>query len=227
MKQTTQPRILKVRQGSKKEIVGQAAEALMKGCLVVLPTDTVYGIAADPRVPGAEERLFEAKYRGRGKPITLLAAGIAEVERYGAQFGGIERRLAERFWPGALTLVLELRVPNSEFRIRKTEGFRVPDCEIALAILSEVGGILRVTSANRSGQHPALTADEAMVSLGPFVDIVIDAGTVPGGTPSSVVKVENEEIKVLREGAITADALSGIPRPRRGKHEVYHARGVA
>lgn len=191
----------------------QAAEALQKGSLVIIPTDTVYGITADPRVPGAVERLYEAKGRDKSKPIPLLAASITEVEKYGAIFGELERRLAERFWPGPLTLVLEVTTgnQNSAFGNRHSnEGFRVPDCEITLAVLRETGGILRVTSANRSGEPPALTAEEAIRYLESFVDAVLDAGAVSGGTPSTVVKVENGKIQILRKGAIGSDQLSVI-----------------
>jgi len=184
----------------------RAVEALGKGSLVIMPTDTVYGVAADPAVPGAVERIFAAKGRDRDKPIPLLAAGIEDVRKYGAVLGRAERELASRYWPGPLTMVL--KVGDRE------EGFRVPDHGVALALLREAGGVLRVTSANISGAPPALTAEAAATALGDRVEEVLDAGHVPGGKPSTVVRATGERIEILREGAIPSrdilEAASGI-----------------
>jgi tRNA threonylcarbamoyl adenosine modification protein (Sua5/YciO/YrdC/YwlC family) len=156
----------------------------------------VYGVAADPRQRGAERRLYAAKGRDRHKPVALLAADLATVEACGARLRAAERRLAEAFWPGPLTLVL--RTP------RGREGFRVPAHVWALRVLRQVGGVLRVSSANRSGQPPALTAEQAARALGARVAAVMDAGRARVGTPSTVVQVHGREIRVLREGAIPA-----------------------
>lgn len=188
------------------EAVRRAADVLAAGGLVVLPTDTVYGVAADGRLPGAEERLARAKGRPEDKPIPLLAAGLAEVENYGAALTPAERRLAEAFWPGPLTLVL--RVPRAGAAAR--EGFRVPDCATALALLRAVGGVLRVTSANRSGEPPALTAAQAADALGASVELFLDGGPAPGGVPSSVVQIEEGGLNVLRAGAIPEAALRQV-----------------
>lgn len=186
--------------------IDEAVEALLKGDLVVVPTDTVYGLAADPNVPGAEERIYLAKSRDRNKPIPLLAADISDVERYGAMIGPAERKLADAFWPGPLTMVLDVN--------GKKEGFRVPANDIALAVLRSVGGILRVTSANLSGEPPAMTAGDARQCLGNSITVVIDGGRVSGGVPSSVVELVGDEsmveLKILREGAITRDQLSNL-----------------
>jgi L-threonylcarbamoyladenylate synthase len=171
-----------------------AAEALRRGDLVVMPTDTVYGLAADARYPGSQSRLFSAKGREEGKPIPLLASSIRVVEQYGGEFGSTERRLAERFWPGPLTLVL--RVGNT------MEGFRVPACALALELVGAAGGMLRVTSANRSGDPPARRAADAVAVLGSVVAAAVDGGASPGGVPSTVVRVERDGLRVLRAGAI-------------------------
>ena len=177
----------------------EAALLLGQGELVVVPTDTVYGVAADPGVPGAEEKIYRAKARDAGKPLPILAADIGNITGYGAVLNDLELKLAGAFWPGPLTLVLDVG------GIR--EGFRIPDHEIMLSLLREAGGLLRVTSANVSGRKPALTADEAMESLGASVALVLDAGAAPGGSPSTVVKVEGETIVVLRQGAISGEEL--------------------
>ena len=178
---------------------------LREGKLAIIPTDTVYGLAAHPGRPEAESRLFDAKGRDRDKPIPLLAAGIDDVRAFGACLTSSEEALAARYWPGPLTLVLS--VSHSE-RETRTEGFRVPDHPVALAILRAAGGVLRVTSANASGHPPALTAHESMDALAPFVDIVVDAGHVSGGVASTVVRISNNEAIVIREGAVPAHEIN-------------------
>ena len=181
-------------------MVDKVVSALRRGALVILPTDTVYGVAADPRAPGtpgtpgAEERLFRAKCRPGNKPIPLLAADYRQVEASRAELGVAGRALAARYWPGALTLVL--KTGNT------WEGFRVPHHPATQAILKAVGGMLRVTSANMSGKPPALTAAAAVAALGSAVELVVDAGPAPGGVPSTVVRIGAGRCDVLREGAI-------------------------
>ncbi len=196
-----QPLILKVRQGRPDvhSAVRQAADALGRGSLVIVPTDTVYGVAADALAGDWAEKLYTAKGRDRGKPVPLLAADTGQVEHYGGKFEGVERVLAERFWPGPLTLVLRVR--------NGAEGFRVPACEITLELLRAVGHVLRVTSANVSGGNPALTVEDAVAALGAHVEMALDAGHSPGGIVSTVARVENGKIVVLRQGAISREAL--------------------
>lgn len=181
--------------------VREAVDCLRRGDLVVFPTDTVYGVAADPRVGGAVEKLVAAKGRDRGKPIALLATGSDAICAYGVAFGEGERRLAEHFWPGSLTMVLAVGDGY--------EGFRVPDHAVALAVLAETG-VLRVTSANCSGDPPALTAGEAVLALGEKVALVLDAGPVPGGVASTVIRITGDNMNVLREGPISRDEIERV-----------------
>lgn len=191
-------------------MVDTVVSTLRRGVLVILPTDTVYGVAADPLVPGAEECLFRAKRRPDNKPIPLLAADSRQVEAYGAELGAAGRALATRYWPGALTLVLKT---GSTW-----EGFRVPNHPVTQAILKAVGGVLRVTSANVSGEPPALTAAEAVAALGSAVELVVDAGPAPGGAPSTVVKIGLGQCDVLREGAISGSAIAETVSAVEGNH---------
>lgn len=179
--------------------IAEALAALKRGELVIVPTETVYGLAADDCNLAALEKLFEAKGRPKDKPIALLAAGIADLERHGAKLPPAARQLAEKFWPGPLTLVLDS--PAGWL------GFRIPDHPVILALLRAWGGVLAVTSANRSGEPPATTAAAALAALEPFVALALDAGPATGGIPSSVVKVDGERVEVLREGAIGKDLL--------------------
>ena len=172
---------------------------LARGELVVIPTETVYGLAADPRVPGAVEKIYGAKKRPENKPIAFLAAYVEQVESRGAVMEPPAIRLIRRFWPGPLTLVLKM---PSGFG-----GFRVPDCAATLGLLWRAKSVLAVTSANLSGGAPALTATEAAEALGDKVSLVLDAGVSPGGVPSTVVKVADGNVIVLREGAIRRDEI--------------------
>jgi L-threonylcarbamoyladenylate synthase len=183
-------------------VIAEALAALRRGELVIVPTETVYGLAADDRNPAALDKLFEAKGRPKDKPIALLAASVAELERHGARLPPAARRLAEKFWPGALTLVLDS--PAGWL------GFRIPDHPVMLALLRAWGGVLAVTSANRSGEPAATTAAAALAALEPFVALALDAGPSAGGVPSSVVKVEETKVIVLRAGALAEEEIRRV-----------------
>jgi tRNA threonylcarbamoyl adenosine modification protein (Sua5/YciO/YrdC/YwlC family) len=201
-------RILKLAGLGVDAAVTEAAEALAAGRLIVIPTDTVYGVAADARLPNGDDLLYAAKNRPPGKPIPLLAADLAAVEAHGAILGPEESRLARRYWPGPLTLILS--VPTGG-RLH-TEGFRVPDDDLTRGLLRAVGGVLRATSANRSGEPPALTAGAAAEALGESVELVLDAGPARGGVPSSVVRIEDGGVVVLREGALSTEELARVAK---------------
>lgn len=178
----------------------RAAEVLNGGGVAVIPTDTVYGLAARPDFPAAVDRLYAIKGRAARKPIALLASDIAAVERFGYPLSFRARELAERHWPGALTLVLP---PAPETAGRVAEGFRVPGHAATRELIAACGGVLRVTSANLSGRRPATDAPQALADVGLSADFVVDDGVSPGGVPSTVVRVlPGGEVEVLREGAV-------------------------
>lgn len=173
-----------------------AAAILNRGGVAVIPTDTVYGLAARPDFPDAVERLYAIKGREAKKPIALLASDIAAIERFGYSLGGKARELAERHWPGALTMVIaKAGLPS--------EGFRIPDHERTRRLIAACGGVLRVTSANLSGQRPATDAPQALADVGLSADYVVDDGVSPGGVPSTVVRINaDNSIEMLREGGV-------------------------
>jgi tRNA threonylcarbamoyl adenosine modification protein (Sua5/YciO/YrdC/YwlC family) len=165
-----------------------AAAALNAGQVVVIPTDTVYGLAARPDFPEAVARLYTIKGRAEGKPIALLASGAEAAGRY---ISPEAVALASPHWPGALTVV------------SRGEGVRVPDHGWTRARIAECGGALRVTSANLSGRKEATDAAAALSDVGLSADIVVDDGVSPGGVPSTVVKVgDGGAVEILREGAV-------------------------
>lgn len=186
-----------------KGAIEKAVAALEAGSLILVPTETVYGLAGDPRVPGVERRMYDVKGRDEGKPLPLMASGVEQVLAYGAVMGVRARRLAARHWPGPLTLVLE--TPHGE------EGFRVPDHAVMRAILARIGTPLRVTSANRSGAAAAVTAAQAVQALGHGVALALDGGPCRIGTASSVVRLAGGEVTVLRAGAIPSAELTLPP----------------
>ncbi len=195
------------------EIIRRACSLLEAGELVGVPTETVYGIACDP---AHLEKIYAAKERDRGKPVARLAASLEQVEALGANFGKHGKALAEKYWPGPLTLVLE--TPEG------TTGFRVPDHEVPLALARAFGKPIALTSANKSGDQDATNAQEAFqcfqglenpiaLYLDSFQTLETPSEKVPrlGEKPSTVVQclpalsgVEGENgIKILREGAIS------------------------
>ena len=174
------------------EAFEKAAEVLNRGGVAVIPTDTVYGLAARPDFEEAVDRLYTIKGREAKKPIALLASDIEAIERFGYPIAGKARELAEKYWPGALTMVIG------------KEGFRIPDHAKTRELIAACGGVLRVTSANLSGRRPATDAPQALKDVGLSADYVVDDGVSPGGVPSTVVRVGDDgAIEVLREGAIT------------------------
>ena len=174
-----------------RETFEKAAEVLNAGGVAVIPTDTVYGLAARPDFEDAVGRLYTIKGREAKKPIAILASDIAAIERFGYPIEGRARELAEKFWPGALTLVIG------------REGFRIPDHAETRELIAACGGVLRVTSANLSGRRPATDAPQALADVGLSADYVVDDGVSPGGVPSTVVRVESDgSLEVLREGAV-------------------------
>jgi tRNA threonylcarbamoyl adenosine modification protein (Sua5/YciO/YrdC/YwlC family) len=185
-----------------------ASAALRRGELVVLPTDTVYGVAADAFNPGAVDALLAAKGRGRDMPVPVL---VANQEMLAALVGDLPeaaKALTAAHWPGALTVVVR-HTPHLSWDLgdaRGTVAVRMPDDEIALDLIARTGP-LAVSSANRSGHPPATTMLDARLQLGASVAVYLDGGPRPSGTPSSIVDLTGDEPRLLREGALSADQL--------------------
>ena len=194
-----------------------AAAALRRGEIVVLPTDTVYGVAADAFSAPAVQLLLEAKGRGRDVPPPVLVPEPRTLDGLASDVPAYARRLVEEFWPGALTVVLQAQ-PTLLWDLGETNGtvaIRMPDDEVALALLRETGP-LAVTSANLHGQPAALSAADAKEQLGENVAVYLDGGPARGGVASTIVDCTKERPIILRRGAIEdADvfAAAGLPQP--------------
>ncbi len=183
------------------ENVRRAADLVRAGELAIVPTETVYGVAARADAPAALAKLYAAKDRDESKRIALLAPGLDAVRAAGARVDAVAERLAAAFWPGPLTLVLPTATGN-------WEGFRVPAHPIALAWLRELALLPAVTSANRSGQPAAKTAAAAWADLAPHVAVALDAGPCAAGAASTVVQVLAGDVQILRHGPIGRAALA-------------------
>lgn len=183
-------------QEPKEAAIKEAAGLIKEGGLVVIPTETVYGIAANALSPAAMQRLSGVKQRPQGKPFSLHIASSQEAEKYAVEIPPAAYRLMGRFWPGPLTLVLKSREAG-------TIGMRVPNHKVALSIIAESGVPVALPSANISGAKPARTAQEALTGLSGAVDLVVDCGRTMLGEESTVVDATVFPVRVLREGAIT------------------------
>ena len=174
---------------------------MKRGGVIVFPTDTVYGLGCDPQNESAVQKLFEIKKRV-GKPIPVLCDGIESAESL-VLFNSSSRKLAEKYWPGALTIVLPLKktLPYALHQGIGELGVRVPRSARCVRLIGQCGGFLTGTSANISGNQPAKTAQRATEGLGKNINLVLDGGTL-AGTPSTVVRVSGDVIEVLREGAV-------------------------
>ena len=192
---------------SEPQAIDHAAALLRDAGLVAFPTDTVYGLAAAIDEPRAIRRLFETKGRPEEKAVPVLLADMSALSQVASDVSPEMARLAEVFWPGPLTLVVpKLDWLPAELSALATIGVRVPDHPLALALLRATGP-LAVTSANRSAGPDCLTAQAVMEQLEGQIELVVDGGRVPGGTPSTVVSLEAGELIVLRQGPVSQAAL--------------------
>lgn len=191
--------------------VDEAVNALSRGALVVLPTDTVYGIAADAFAPTAVQALLDAKGRGRQMPPPVLIPAVGTMAGLATDVPDAAHALAEAFWPGGLTIIVTAQ-PSLAWDLGETRGtvaLRVPDHDTALALLRRTGP-LAVSSANRTGSPAALTAGDAFDQLGASVDVYLDAGQAPGGVSSSIVDATTSTLRLVRAGAISLERLREV-----------------
>lgn len=181
--------------------VTMAAAVFAADGVVVFPTETVYGIGVAVGQTEALAALRRLKSRDAAKPFQFLVADVAMAEAMGAVFSGGARRLAERFWPGPMTLVVPNRFGGEAL------GIRIPDAAFMLAVCRRLGGAVVSSSANQAGLPPPRDADAAD-AFGAEVDLLVDGGPVTGGTPSTVVRCRDDGYEILRQGGVDAGALA-------------------
>ncbi|MFG3441829.1 L-threonylcarbamoyladenylate synthase [Nonomuraea sp. NPDC047897] len=189
----------------------EAAAAVRRGDLVVLPTDTVYGIGADAFTPAAVTALLDAKGRGREMPPPVLVGTVRAATALVEDLGPYGQDLVDAFWPGPLTLVCKANRALS-WDLGDTKGtvaVRMPLHPVALDLLKETGP-MAVSSANRSGAPAAVTAQEAEEQLGDAVAVYLDGGATTDNTPSTILDLTTAVPRLLRRGAIPVEKLRGI-----------------
>lgn len=192
--------------------VARALDLLRRGEVVALPTDTVYGIAADGFNPAAIDKLYAAKDRPAQKAIPLLLAAVADMDQVGVNIPETARRLAKAFFPGGLTLVIPAR--ESVPAILRAEGdtvaVRVPNHALVRALVRALGHPLAATSANLSGGANPMTAQDVLAQLGGRIPLILDGGATPGNVPSTVLDCTVEPIRVIRVGAIPLSEIERV-----------------
>ncbi|HEX3602356.1 MAG TPA: L-threonylcarbamoyladenylate synthase [Lacipirellulaceae bacterium] len=207
-----------------RDVVHRAVQALAEGQLVAIPTETVYGLAASACRADAVERLLSVKGRSANQPMALAIKSAEEALDFVPDMSPLARRLARRCWPGPVTLVVDNQhrdglIAQLPCEVRKvvapngSVGLRVPANEMSQAVLRMLTGPIVLTSANRSGQAEAVTAQEVVDFLGTDVALVLDDGRCRYGQPSSVVRVKQNSMEILREGVVgeaTLRRLSGV-----------------
>jgi L-threonylcarbamoyladenylate synthase len=196
---------------SRSMAIATAARAVRSGSVVVLPTDTLYGIGADAFNSSAVASVLAAKGRGRDMPVPVLVGSWTTIDGLVNFVPSMLRDLIEAFWPGGLTVVIE-HAPSLAWDLgdaRGTVAVRMPLHPIALDLLAETGP-MAVSSANVSGQPPAVTAQQAYEQLGESVSVYLDGGEVPVGQPSTIVDLTGQVPTVLRQGAISLAALREV-----------------
>jgi L-threonylcarbamoyladenylate synthase len=193
------------------DAIAAAVEILNAGGVVAFPTDTVYGLGAPAFAPASIERLYEIKGREHTKAIAVLIADADELRKIAREVSAAAERLAARFWPGALTLVLPKHADlPASLSPNDTIGVRIPDNAAAKALLAAAGP-MAVTSANRSGGPNARTAAEVLAQLDGRIELLLDGGQTPGDIPSTVVDLTGAAPNVLRQGPISeADIMAAL-----------------
>jgi L-threonylcarbamoyladenylate synthase len=184
-------------------LLGEAVDYLRAGQVVALPTDTVYGLAVLPGIEAALKRLYQLKARPPEKAIALLVSGTDDLARFAREIPASAYRLAERFWPGGLTLVLRSAVDPST-----TVALRMPCHPVPLLLIAEAGSPLATTSANRSSLASPRSADDVLAQLPSGYPLLIDGGPSEGGIDSTVLDLTRSPAVVLRQGAIAPESIA-------------------
>ena len=205
------PRRVGVAPGDEGAATPFAREAIARGHIIAFPTETFYGLGADPAREDAVAAIFAAKGRSEGEALPLIAADTEAARRVAAIWSETADRLAAAFWPGPLTLVVPVRagaVVDGVTAGRDTIAVRVPGHALARALAGAApAGVLTATSANRSGSPALTTADEVQRALGTGVALIIDGGPSPGGLASTIVDLTRDHPRLIRQGPVAFDRV--------------------
>ena len=193
-------------------LIRYAADQIRSGQVLGMPTDTFYGLAADPFNLRAVDRVYEIKSRSRHKPLSLLIEDVDQAEHLANTLPDEFYALAKKFWPGPLTIIVKAasRLPLKVTANTGNVALRVPNAKIPLEVIKAAGIPITATSANLSGESECTSAEAVRDQLGVRIPIIVDGGTSPRETASTIVDLTDEEArwKILREGAIAAQEIS-------------------
>jgi len=194
------------------QAIALALRILHDGGVIAFPTDTVYGVGAHALQPSAVERLYLVKERPRHMAIPLLLGQMGDLDMVAAQVPEVARLLIARFWPGGLTIVVprSTLVPDIVTAGGNTVAVRLPDHPVPRALATGLGAPVCGTSANLSGSKSPVTAQDVLADLDGRIDLLLDGGPCPGGIESSIVDVTGPRPRLLREGAISRQALAEV-----------------
>ena len=192
-------------------LIAYVAEQLQNGCVLGMPTDTFYGLAADPFNLRAVERIYDVKSRSRHKPLSLLIENVDQAEELTRPLAEEFYKLARKYWPGPLTLIVRAasRLPLKVTANTGNVALRVPAAKIPVAVIKAAGVPVTATSANVSGAAECTTADGVRQQLGDLIPVIVDGGPSPRSVPSTIVDLTDASgWRVQREGAIPAQEVS-------------------
>jgi len=192
-----------------RDAIAEAAKWIVLGRVVAIPTDTLYGLAVDPFRAAAVARAFEVKGRGADRALPLIAADVAQIAQQIGALSPLAQRLADRYWPGPLTMLMPAPQSLAADVSAGTGavGVRVPADDIARAVCAASGRVVTATSANISGMPPTPDPEVVEATLGGRIDFLLDAGPSPGGPPSTIVDVTSDEPRLIRAGAISWEEI--------------------
>ena len=191
----------------------QAVKEIQSGGVVMIPTDTLYGLAVDPRNRNAIERLFMVKGRTAANAVAMICADLEQVEREFGLLSDLAKEVSRLFWPGPLTMVIDGNnlMKNNGISLDGSVGVRVPSHPVARALAHAVGHPITATSANRSGERAPQAVTEASKTILESVGLILDAGELIGGLPSTIVDVRTKPVRLVRVGAIPwKDVLNSV-----------------
>jgi L-threonylcarbamoyladenylate synthase len=189
--------------------IKQAIDLLRNGGVIAMPSDTLYALSAAASDAKAVQRVFDVKGREGGRPLPLFVRDLAMAERLGV-FDDRARRLAAKFWPGQLTIVVnkQPKFDSEALAGGSTVGLRVPDNDTALAVIEGIDDAVTGTSANLSGGADPISAEEVRRQIGDRLDLILDSGPAQHGIGSTIVDCTSAELRILRQGAVASEAIT-------------------
>ena len=192
--------------------LGEAADIILSDGVIGYPTETVYGLGANALSDNAVEKVFDLKGREKNKPILIIASDLDQVKKLVASFPSQAEILAKAFWPGALTMIFEAAPQLSPLLLGGGNqiGIRIPASQICLELIKQCGVPITSTSANITGKENPISAEEVFKYFGSKLDLIIDGGASPSRVPSTVISIENNKVKLLREGVIPYSKIQHV-----------------